>query len=245
MNPICVALDARDPDRNLDLAREVAECVGYVKLGLTSFTSGGPGHARELTGVRPLFIDLKLHDIPAQVESAVANIGALGASLTTVHAAGGADMVKAAVAAAADGLKIVAVTILTSLDDAHLEAVGMRGPAGDAVLRLAEVALGAGADGLVCSPLEVARLRERCGSDPLLVVPGIRPSGPHPPLVADDQRRTLGPREALDAGADVLVIGRPITGAADPAAAASAIARECEWGSEGEATRASGPPENR
>ena len=218
--PICVALDSRDPDHNLDLAREVAECVGYVKLGLTSFTSGGPNHARELIGVRPLFVDLKLHDIPAQVESAVANVGELGASLLTVHAAGGPDMVKAAVAAAPPDLRIIAVTVLTSIDDSVLDSIGMGGPSRDAVLRLAELALGAGADGLVCSPLEVAALRERFGPDPFLVVPGIRPAGSK----SDDQRRTLGPREALDAGADLLVIGRPITGAEDPAAAANEIA---------------------
>lgn len=218
--PICVALDSRDPDDNLDLAREVAECVGYVKLGLTSFTSGGPNHARELIGVRPLFVDLKLHDIPAQVETAVANVGELGASLLTVHAAGGPDMVKAAVAAAPDDLKIIAVTVLTSIDDSVLERIGVRGPSGDAVLRLAELALGAGADGLVCSPLEVAALRKHFGPEPVLVVPGIRPAGSK----SDDQRRTLGPREALDAGADLLVIGRPITGADDPAAAANKIA---------------------
>lgn len=220
MIPICVALDSRDPDRNLDLAREVAECVGFVKIGLTSFTSGGSDHARELIGVRPLFVDLKLHDIPAQVESAVANIGELGASLTTVHAAGGVDMVKAAVAAAPDDLKVVAVTVLTSIDDATLDAIGIPGGAADAVLRLAELALGAGADGLVCSPLEVSSIRARFGPEPFLVVPGIRALG----SITDDQKRTLGPRDALAAGADLLVIGRPITGAEDPAAAATAIA---------------------
>ena len=224
MNPLCVALDARDPEQNLDLAREVAECVGFVKLGLTSFTAGGPDHARELIGVRPLFIDLKLHDIPAQIESAVANVGALGASLTTVHAAGGPDMIKAAVASAPKGLKIIAVTVLTSLDDTTLDAIGMRGSAEDAVLRLADLALEAGADGLVCSPLEVAAVRDRFGTDPFLVVPGIRPSAASP-TAGDDQRRTMGPKEALDAGASLLVVGRPITSAPDPAGAARAIAR--------------------
>lgn len=219
MNPICVALDSRDPDTNLDLARDVAECVGYVKLGLTSFTAGGPNHARELIGVRPLFVDLKLHDIPAQIESAIANIGELGASLTTIHAAGGADMVKAAVAAAPEDLKVIGVTVLTSIDDATLESIGIEGGATDAVLRLAELALGAGVDGLVCSPLEVAAIRSRFGSEPVLVVPGIRPRA-----TTDDQKRTMGPREALDAGADLLVIGRPITGAPDPARAATEIA---------------------
>ncbi len=222
MNPVCVALDAREPERNVELARAVASHVGAVKIGLTSFTSGGADLATELAAIRPLFVDLKLHDIPAQVESAVANVGALGATLTTVHAGGGSEMVKAAVASAPPELKVIAVTVLTSLDDATLESIGVQGPAHDAVLRLAELALGAGADGLVCSPLEVASLRARFGSDPYLVVPGIRPPG----SASDDQKRTLVPKEALDAGADLLVIGRPITAAPDPAAAATAIAEE-------------------
>lgn len=232
MNPLCVALDARDADRNLELARAVSPHVGYVKVGLTSFTSGGHGLARELASIRPLFVDLKLHDIPAQVESAIANISSIGASLTTVHASGGPDMVKAAVASASDDLKVIAVTVLTSLDDGSLETVGLRGPAPDAVLRLAEMALGAGADGLVCSPLEVAAIRDRFGAEPLLVVPGIRSAGSG----RDDQRRTLGPREALEAGASLLVVGRPITAAPDPAGSARSIHRELN---------SSGPPENR
>jgi len=230
LNPICVALDARDPESNLETARAVAEHVGYLKIGLTSFTAGGAALARQMAEIRPLFLDLKLHDIPAQVESAVANVGDLGAAVTTVHASGGADMVKAAVAAASAQLKVVAVTVLTSLDDASLDAIGMEGRAGDAVLRLAEVALGAGADGLVCSPLEVTALRHRFGDAPFLVVPGIRPAAGRPPT-GDDQRRTLAPKEALDAGADMLVIGRPITGAVDPAKAAESI--RAELGREG------------
>jgi len=259
LNPVCVALDARDPVRNLQLARSVAEHVGYVKVGLTSFTNGGGSFARELASIRPLFLDLKFHDIPAQVGAAVENISALGASLTTVHASGGAEMVKAAVAAASDDLKVIAVTVLTSLDDASVDAIGMRGPSSDAVLRLAELALGAGADGVVCSPLEVTAIRARFGPEPFLVVPGIRPPG----SAGDDQRRTLGPREALEAGANVLVVGRPITAAADPRRAAaslrSALATSeggsggeaklasstrvtSEGGSGGEAKLASGPP---
>jgi len=130
-------------------------------------------------------------------------------------------MVKAAVSGAGT-VTVVAVTILTSLDDTDLDRIGMRGPAADAVLRLAEVALSAGAPGLVCSPQEVARLRREFGTEPLLVVPGIRGDDD----AADDQRRTLTARDALDAGADILVVGRPITGAPDPAAAARALAAE-------------------
>ncbi len=219
MNPVCVALDSRDPGRNIDVARSVSGHVGYLKIGLTSFSAGGPSLANEIAAIKPLFVDLKLHDIPAQVESAIVNIGEMRAGVTTVHAAGGPQMIKAAVAAAPSGLKVVAVTVLTSLDDASLDTIGLRGPAGDAVLRLAEVALGAGADGLVCSPLEVAPIRERFGHEPFLVVPGIRaPGSPD-----DDQRRMLGAREALDAGANMLVVGRPITAAPDPAIAAASI----------------------
>jgi orotidine-5'-phosphate decarboxylase len=220
LNPVCVALDARDPSDNIALAQSVAADVGYLKIGLTSFTAGGADLATRLAAMRPLFVDLKLHDIPAQVGSAVENIGALGASLATVHAAGGPEMVKAAVAAAPPGLKVVAVTVLTSLDDPALDAIGMKGPAEEAVVRLADMALGAGADGLVCSPLEVARLRDRFGPDPFLVVPGIRASA----APSDDQKRTLSAREALDAGASLLVVGRPITGAPDPVAAARDLA---------------------
>ena len=221
MNPLCVALDARDPRENLALAEAVADHVGYLKVGLTSFTGGGAEIAIRLAKLRPVFADLKLHDIPAQVSSAIENIGAFGASLTTVHASGGAEMVKAAVAAAPPELKVVAVTVLTSLDDGALDDLGMRGPVRDAVLRLAEMALGAGADGLVCSPLEVERLRSRFGPEPFLVVPGIRASA----VPSDDQKRTLGARETLEAGASLLVVGRPITGAPDPAAAARELAK--------------------
>lgn len=220
-NPICVALDRTDRSEIEALAGAVEDHVGLFKVGLTAFDANGADLVRALAARRGVFLDLKLHDIPAQVEGAVGAVGDLGASYLTVHASGGAAMVKAAVAAAGD-LTILAVTVLTSLDDADLDAVGMRGPASDAVFRLADLALGAGAPGLVCSPLEVAALRREFGDEPVLVVPGIRPAG----APAGDQRRTLAPREALDAGADILVVGRPITGAPDAAAAALALARE-------------------
>jgi orotidine-5'-phosphate decarboxylase len=216
VNPICVALDAREPERNLAMARAVADEVGFLKVGLTSFTAGGADFAREIASIKPMFVDLKLHDIPAQVASAVENVGSIGASVATVHATGGPEMIKAAVAAAPDALKIVGVTVLTSIDDGTLDAIGIRGPSSDAVLRLAELALGAGADGLVCSPLEVERIRARFGTDPYLVVPGIRAAG----APSDDQKRTLSAAEAVAAGADLIVVGRPVTGAEDPAAAA-------------------------
>lgn len=223
-SPLCVALDQRDPDEVARLAAAVEPYVGLYKVGLTAFISFGSYLTRSLAEQRPVFLDLKLHDIPAQVAGAVASVAGSGASLVTVHAAGGKEMISAATDAAGDEVGILAVTILTSLDDPELDAIGLRGPAEDAVLRLADIAMGSGVMGLVCSPLEVASLRDRFGprgsGGPLLVVPGIRPEG----AAAGDQRRTLTPPEALAAGADVLVVGRPITAAADPAVAAASIA---------------------
>ena len=214
-NPICVALDFPDAATVRATAEAVAPHVGVFKVGLTTLYGAGTDVVGDLATDRPVFVDAKLHDIPAQVEGAMTSIAKLGASFVTVHAAGGFDMVKAAAGAAGDALRVLAVTILTSLDDAELERLGL-GTTEDAVLRLAERALDAGAHGLVCSPLELDGVRRRFGETPDLVVPGIRPAGSG----SDDQRRTLGPREALDAGATLLVVGRPITTARDPAAAA-------------------------
>lgn len=214
-NPICVALDFADASRVRSTAETVAPFAGVFKVGLTTLYGAGTDIVGDLAQDRPVFVDAKLHDIPAQVEGAMTSIAKLGASYVTVHATGGFDMVKAAVGAAGEDLRVLAVTILTSLDDGELERLGL-GPTEDAVLRLAERALEAGANGLVCSPLELEAVRRRFGEGPDLVVPGIRPAG----AGADDQRRTLGPREALDAGATLLVVGRPITAASDPATAA-------------------------
>jgi orotidine-5'-phosphate decarboxylase len=218
-NPICVALDFASAERVRSVAASVTPSVGVFKLGLTTLYGAGTGLVGELARSRPVFVDAKLHDIPAQVEGAMASIAALGASFVTVHAGGGFDMVKAAVGAADERVEVLAVTVLTSLDEAEWERLSFAGPTEEAVLRLAERALDAGAHGLVCSPLEVAALRRRFGAVPRLVVPGIRPPGAE----AGDQRRTLGPREALQAGADLLVIGRPITAASDPGAAAAEL----------------------
>jgi orotidine-5'-phosphate decarboxylase len=225
-NPVCVALDFAEAGELRSVARAVTDSVGVYKLGLTAIYGAGTDLVGELGAARPVFVDAKLHDIPAQVAGATAAIGNLDARYVTVHAAGGFDMVKAAVGAAGDSMKVLAVTVLTSLDDAELEQVGMSGPAGAAVLRLAERALDAGAHGLVCSPLEIAAMRARFGDAPELVVPGIRPTGSS----SDDQRRTLGPHEAMDAGADLLVVGRPIIAASDPARAARAILEEAMGG---------------
>jgi orotidine-5'-phosphate decarboxylase len=224
-NPVCVALDLADADAIRAMAATVEEHVGVFKIGLTAFAGSGPALVAELGERRPVFVDLKLHDIPAQVSGAVGAIAAGGASYATVHGSGGPDMVRAAVEAS-DGVTILAVTVLTSLDSAQLQRIGFSGNAQSVVLRLAEEALQAGAPGLVCSPLEIEPLREEFGGSgeggPLLVVPGIRSKG----AARDDQRRTLSAREAIDAGADMIVIGRPITAADDPAGAARAIQEE-------------------
>ncbi|MEA2435028.1 MAG: orotidine-5-phosphate decarboxylase [Actinomycetota bacterium] len=225
-NPLCVALDHDDRTELLNTARAVAPHAGVLKIGLTPYTALGPDLVRAVTEIAPVFLDLKLHDIPAQVEGAARAASSLGVSFLTIHAAGGAAMVKAAVGAVESGTVVLAVTVLTSLDDSDLAAVGLEGPADKAVVRLAELAVAAGAGGLVCSPLEVTALRARFGPSaeggPILVVPGIRPAGSE----LGDQRRTLGPRQALTAGADLIVVGRPITGAADPVEAARAISAE-------------------
>lgn len=221
--PICVALDTNDRDEAVRLATEVGSSVSAVKVGLTSFVAAGPALIADIGNGKRVFLDLKLHDIPAQVAGAVAAVDSLGVSLTTVHAAGGRAMLTEAATAAGPDLTVLAVTILTSLGDWDLTEIGMSFAPEDAVTRLAELALSCGVPGLVCSPLEVARLRERFGphseGGPYLVVPGIRPEGSG----KDDQQRTLTPKQAMEAGADLLVIGRPITAATDPAAAARTI----------------------
>ncbi|CAN5322144.1 orotidine-5'-phosphate decarboxylase [soil metagenome] len=223
-NPICVALDGPDWDSNRAVASATAPSVGAFKVGLSAYVGSGSGPLEELAAERPVFLDLKLHDIPQQVAGAVAAVARLPVAYTKVPAAGGRDMLRAAADAAGPALELLGVTVLTSLDEPALKVLGLAGPIEQAVTRLAELALEAGCPGLVCSPLEIAGLRRRFGArtagGPLLVVPGIRPDG----APAGDQRRTLPPERALADGADLLVIGRPITGAADPGAAARALA---------------------
>jgi len=223
-NPIFCALDRADPEAVLGLARQLRGRVGGFKLGLEFFLANGPDGVRAVAAEgMPLFLDLKLHDIPNTVAGAVRAIARLPVAMTTLHASGGAAMLRAARRARDESgtpLRLLAVTVLTSLEEPDLAALGMTGEVTDRVLRLAAVALEAGIDGLVCSPLEVAAVRARFGDAPLLVVPGIRPAaGP------DDQKRTASASAALGAGADILVIGRPITAAADPRAAADGIRR--------------------
>jgi orotidine-5'-phosphate decarboxylase len=224
-NPVFVALDTTDLDRARDLAQRLKPHVGGLKLGLEFFSAHGPQGVRAFREMGlPIFLDLKFHDIPNTVAGAVRAAAGLGVDILNVHAAGGGEMLKAACEAALGvnpKTKVIAVTVLTSLADADLDQVGQRGPAGDQVLRLATLTRDCGLAGVVCSAHEIAPLRRALGPDFLLVVPGIRPKG----ASVGDQQRVMGPKEALDLGASHLVIGRPITGASDPAQAARDIAQ--------------------
>jgi orotidine-5'-phosphate decarboxylase len=220
---IFCAIDTPDRGRARALAAAVRGAVN-IKLGLEFFAANGPAGVREVAGDMPFFLDLKLHDIPNTVAGAVRSAAALAPGFLTIHCAGGPAMLKAAVdaAAAAGGkrrMKLLGVTVLTSLDDADLAAVGQHGPAAEQARRLALLARDSGLDGVICSPQEVTALRAACGPNFLLVVPGIRPAG----MAIGDQKRVMGPQATLSAGADYLVIGRPITEAPDPAAAARAL----------------------
>jgi len=223
---IAAALDTADLARAEALAEVLAPRCGVLKLGLELFSAAGPEAVRRIAARAPVFLDLKLHDIPNTVAGAVRALLPLAPAMLTLHAAGGPAMLAAARAEAekAGGRRpiLLAVTVLTSLDASTLAATGVAGGPVQQVLRLARLALEAGADGLVCSPQEVARLRDAFGAAPLLVVPGVRPAG----SALGDQARTATPAEAVAAGADWIVVGRPITGAPDPAAAAAAIAAE-------------------
>lgn len=223
---VIVALDLPDADAALRLAERLDPGRCRVKVGLELYTAAGP---RVIGGLVErgfdVFLDLKLHDIPNTVAGAARAAAALGCWMLTVHAAGGPAMVAAAAEALAGVERrpsLVAVTVLTSLDEAALAAIGVTLAPGEWARRLAVAALGAGADGLVCSPQEVAALRDAHGRDVTLVTPGVRPAG----SAVGDQRRVATPAQALAAGADYLVVGRPITAAADPAAALAVISDE-------------------
>jgi orotidine-5'-phosphate decarboxylase len=223
-NPIFVAIDTPDLDRALALARAVGPHVGGLKVGLEFITAQGPDGIRAIAALgKPVFADTKFHDIPNTVAGAAREIAKLGVAMFNIHASGGEAMMRAAKEAASSinpEMKLIAVTVLTSLDDGVLETVGQRGPAAEQVVRLAKLAQTSGLDGVVCSAHEIAALRKTCGRDFLLVVPGIRPAGSD----LADQRRVMTPAEAAHAGADILVIGRPIAAAPDPAKAARDIA---------------------
>jgi orotidine-5'-phosphate decarboxylase len=222
-SPIAFALDFPSVDAARDAALRVAPAIGMIKVGLELFVNAGPAAVALGRDVGlPVFLDLKLHDIPETVERAVAQASHLGARLVTVHASGGRAMLERAVArAAAEGgdLAICAVTVLTSLDDADLHDLGIKGPTRDAVVRLARVAYDAGVRWFVCSPAEVRAVREALGADAVLVTPGVRPATSSP----GDQKRVATPEQAIADGADWVVIGRPIRDASDPLGAAQSI----------------------
>jgi len=227
---VFVALDTPELAQAASLARALRGEIGGVKVGKELFTAQGPDGVRALSGGNRLFLDLKFHDIPNTVAGAVRAATHLRPFMMTLHAAGGTAMMQAAVQAAREAAedtgaprpRLLAITLLTSLDESDLEAVGQRGPVQEQVKRLAALARETGMDGVVCSPREIETLRALCGPDFTLVVPGIRPSW----AAAGDQKRVMAPGEAMAAGADYLVIGRPITGHADPLAAARKISQE-------------------
>jgi orotidine-5'-phosphate decarboxylase len=245
---VLAAIDTADLEAAAAQAARLGPSVAGIKLGLEFYMAHGApgyrriagiiaGHQESDQGKAPIFLDLKFHDIPNTVAGAVRAVAPLEPLILNVHAAGGRTMMRAARDAAAEFAdkfnlrrpKVIGVTVLTSLDDVDLRRVGQAVPARDQVLRLAELARESDLDGVVCSPQEIAALRERLGNDFLLVTPGIRPdwaspSGPR----ADDQKRVMTPAEAARAGADYLVIGRPITADQDPASAAGRIVAEID-----------------
>jgi len=225
---LIVALDVPKADAARALVDRLAGHVGMFKIGSQLFTAAGPDLVHEVVarGER-VFLDLKYHDIPNTVAGAVASACRLGVSLVDVHGLGGRAMMEAAVGALpAMGVRLLAITILTSHDEETLGQIGVNGSMSDSVRRLALLAKDSGLDGVVSSPQEVGLIREACGSDFLIVTPGIRPSG----AAVGDQARASTPAAALAAGADYIVVGRPIVAAEDPAAAADAIVRELELG---------------
>ncbi len=217
---IFVALDTPDLDRARSIAERVRHHVGGIKLGLEFFCAHGPAGIRAMEEIGlPVFLDLKLHDIPNTVAKAVQSLATLKPAVLTVHASGGRAMLEDAKAAAHPSTQVVAVTMLTSLDDADLGSIGVAGSAHDHVLRLADLAQEAGLDGIVCSGAEV-KAAHRAWPKGFFVVPGVRPADG----ALGDQKRVVTPRHALDDGASILVIGRPITQSSDPNQAARAIA---------------------
>jgi orotidine-5'-phosphate decarboxylase len=219
-NPIFVALDTPDLAAAKALAARLRDQVGGLKLGLEFFMAQGPSGVRAMADIGlPIFLDVKLHDIPNTVAGAMRSLKTLDLAIVNVHAAGGRAMMAAAREAIGPETRVIAVTVLTSLDAGDLADIGVAGAPDAQVARLAELTRSAGLDGIVCSAHEVAA-RRAAWADGLFVVPGIRPAGSD----IGDQKRVMTPRQALEAGASVLVVGRPITAAADPAEAAAAIA---------------------
>ncbi|QYE35305.1 orotidine-5'-phosphate decarboxylase [Polymorphobacter sp. PAMC 29334] len=219
-NPIYVAIDTSELAAAEARARAVAPHVGGLKLGLQFFMAHGPDGVRRMQAFGlPIFLDVKLHDIGNTVAGAMTSLAPLGVAIVNVHASIGVEAMKAARAAIAPATAIIAVTVLTSFDDGDLAAIGVTAQVSDQVAHLAKMARTAGLQGIVCSGAEAAATRA-AWPDAIIIVPGVRPAGGE----LGDQKRVMTPRAAIDAGASILVVGRPITGAADPAAAAAAIA---------------------
>ncbi|MDI6900293.1 MAG: orotidine-5'-phosphate decarboxylase [Anaerosomatales bacterium] len=235
---LIVALDLPERDAALAVARDLKGRCGWVKVGMTLYDGAGPDIVRELRALGfKVFVDLKLHDIPHQVRGACGVLVRQGANLFTVHASGGRAMLEAAASATAAAAErfgvprpaVIAVTVLTSLDDAALAEMGFSQSAGEHVAALAALARDAGVDGVVCSPAEAAGMRALLGPEALVVTPGVRPSGAE----TGDQSRVATPAEAIAAGASHLVVGRPVTEAPSPGAAADAIVAEIETAIQG------------
>lgn len=228
---IIVALDTDSPEAALATARALAGEVGLFKVGMELFPRGGPALVQAIQALgHGVFLDLKFHDIPNTVAGAVRSAAALGVRFATVHAAGGRAMLAAAAdAAKGTGTAVLAVTVLTSLDDRDLAEVGFSDGTADTVFRLADLAAAAGVQGIVCSAREVAQVRGRVGKDLVLVTPGVRLAGGE----SGDQKRVVTPAEAVGHGADYLVIGRPITKSPDPVAAARIHAAAMREGAKG------------
>jgi orotidine-5'-phosphate decarboxylase len=222
---LIVALDVQNAQAARDLVSRIGDAAGIYKVGLQLFTAEGPDLVRELVGSgRKVFLDLKLHDIPNTVSHAVKSAVGLGVSMLTVHASGGADVLRAAVEAADQRLAILAVTVLTSFKAEDLHGIGVSADIADQVLRLTSLAQRAGCAGVVTSPRETSLVRKSMGQGPVIVNPGIRPAGE----AKNDQERTATPAQAILAGATHIVVGRPITRAEDPAKAAGSIVLEME-----------------
>jgi orotidine-5'-phosphate decarboxylase len=220
---LVVAVDLSARDEILALVEELRGLAGVFKLGLQAFIANGPSVVREVAALgERVFLDLKIHDIPNTARHAVAEASALGAAILTVHAAGGEAMLRACAEAASPETLVLAVTVLTSLDEGELGRIGMSGSPLDSAVRLATLAREAGLRGVVASPQEIAAIRAACGPGFVILTPGIRPVGTD----AGDQRRMMTPREAIAAGADYLVVGRPITAAANRREAAQRIVDE-------------------
>ena len=222
---IIVALDVATHEEALRLVTELSPDVGFFKVGLQLYTAAGPDLTRDISGLGPnVFLDLKLHDIPNTVAKAVESAGKLGVKMLTIHLSGGSEMIRAAVNARQDDMLILGVTVLTSSTDETLRETGAPDTVNNQVLRLARLGVSAGIDGLVASPHEARALRTEFGDKIKIVTPGVRPSWSEP----GDQKRFMTPREAIEAGADYLVIGRPITAHPKPREAVTRILSELE-----------------